>query len=69
MKLLVRLGEGILSRDSNNFILELNRDDLEYGIDVLQGYVDTGFFEVAEFARVAKLNYKWSSYIYLISEL
>ena len=60
MNLFAKLGTGNIVIYNNKFILELDKNDLEYGIDLLEEYIKLGYLKVAEFAKVSKPGCKWS---------
>lgn len=69
MRLFVKLGSNHIHTNNNRFTLELDEDDLEYGIDLLEEYIKLGHFRVAEFAKVTKPGSKWSDDIYFVEEI
>ena len=55
-KLFIKKGKSCLYEHNNNYILELDEDDLEYGIELLENNIKLGYFEVAEFVKIKLPN-------------
>ncbi len=51
--LFVKMGTNGLYSQDNQYFLELDKDDLEYGAEMLNFCINKGFFEVAEFAKIS----------------
>ncbi len=67
-KLLVKLGNSSFYKENSNCVLELDEEDLEYGIEMLQKCIDSGFFEVAEFVKVSVSGFKGLVDLYFVKK-